>query len=67
MCACIFRCAFTCLTNSGTMSSRMNITRMTMDRPHAKPLDAPNGTESTAWMRMITHATASNSGLRMLT
>ena len=38
-----------------------------MDRPQAQPLDAPNGTESAAWMRMITHATASNSGLRMLT
>ena len=49
------------------MMSRISITRMTMDRPQAQPLDAPNGTESAAWMRMITHATASNSGLRMLT
>jgi hypothetical protein len=37
-----------------------------MDRPQVTPLDAPNGTESTAWMRIITQATASNSGLRML-
>ena len=49
------------------MMSRISITRMTMDRPHAQPLDAPKGTESQAWIRMITHATASNSGLRMLT
>jgi hypothetical protein len=38
-----------------------------MDRPQDQPLDAPNGTESASWMREITHATASKSGLRMLT
>ena len=53
--------------NSGTMSSRISTTRMTIDRPQVTPLDAPNGTASTAWMCTITHATASNSGLRMLT
>ena len=67
MCDCIFRMEFRCLMNSGTMMSRISTTRMTMDRPQVTPLDAPNGTESTAWMRIITHATASNSGLRMLT
>ncbi len=67
MCDCIFRCDFTCLTKSGTMMSRIRHTRRTIDRPQDQPLPAPNGTESASWMREITHATASNSGLRMLT
>jgi hypothetical protein len=66
MCDCIFHMEFRCLMNSGTMMSRIRTTRMTMDRPQVTPLDAPNGTASTAWMRIIIHATASNSGFRML-
>ena len=38
-----------------------------MDRPQASPLSGPNSAPSTAWRRMITHATRSASGLRMLT
>ena len=67
MCDCIFHMEFRCLMNSGTMTSRISTTRMMIVRAQVRPLEVPNGTASTAWMRIITHATASKSGSRMLT
>ncbi len=38
-----------------------------MDRPQASPLAGPKSVPSTAWIRMMTQATKSFSGLRILT
>ena len=54
----IFRVACICLMNSGSSSSRMRTTRTTIVSAQVKPVAGPNNAPSTAWMRMMTHATA---------
>ena len=61
--AVIFRVACICLMNSGTSSSRISTTRMTIDSAHAAPLESPKMAPSPACRRMITHATASYRGV----
>src|SRR5689334_17170224 len=48
------------------MMSRMRTVRRKIDRPHAQPLSAGKIKLRPAWIWMMTHATASNSGSRKL-
>src|SRR3954462_5088417 len=48
------------------MRIRMRAVRRKIDRPHAQPLSAGKIRLRPAWIWMITHVTASNSGLRKL-
>src|SRR6184192_304003 len=48
------------------MRIRTRAVRRKIDRPHAQPLSAGKIRLRPAWIWMITHVTASNSGLRKL-
>jgi hypothetical protein len=62
--ALIFRVACICLMNSGTSSSRMKTTRMTMVSSQARPLAGDRKVLRPVWICSITHATASYRGFR---